>query len=182
MPVLIINLYYLGCGLNAIFSLYIQHAVLRQSLLEINRNSAFLLNAYISILVSLWIFAIGMGQVMLVASETTTFEVMRKGRKSHLDCSCRPWSNLYHFIVHGTYRVTPVDLNKSMNSLTGPPLGMEIKNQPCSPLAWIFGRSDKHTTTSEHVQVCSENVTKVSASTSLIESSNNSVARRNIAI
>lgn len=76
-----------------------------KELCMLNINPTLSLIKWMSFACVIWIGAIGIGQLVMIAGETTTFETM-KGRHRRI-CSCNKssFSNILHFFSTGGYKV-----------------------------------------------------------------------------
>lgn len=98
--------------------LAVQHCVL------LNYPSISVLT-WVTACASLWIAAIFLGQMGLISSETTTFEVMKRKTNGVDGCSWRGARNIVNFFLTGAYAV----------SSAAPAAAAALPPRPCSPYA-----------------------------------------------
>lgn len=112
--------------------LAVQHCVL------LNYPSISVLT-WVTACASLWIAAIFLGQMGLIASETTTFEVMKRKTNGVDGCTWRGARNIVKFFVTGAYAVSSAPAPAAGS---GPaccahphPAAAALPQRPCSPYA-----------------------------------------------
>jgi len=72
----------------------------------LNINPTLVLIKFMSFICVIWIGAIGIGQIIMIASETTTYETI-KGKQTRPPCNCNlhGLQNNKNFLSSGSYRV-----------------------------------------------------------------------------
>jgi hypothetical protein len=118
----------LGCLLYVFLSLAAEYSyycpyvgngssfkILFKELCMMNINPSLALIKWMSFICVIWIGAIGIGQLVMIAGETTTYETTKGRNHRHRICACNQSSlnNLMHFFTTGGYKVDSKTMESS---------------------------------------------------------------------
>jgi hypothetical protein len=87
---------------------------IQQCMLTSTHYRALALITYLSALCSIWIFCIFIGQIAMIASETTTFEQIRRNNFGKHPCTIRGLFNIGYFCKTGDYLVDDITWKSEM--------------------------------------------------------------------
>ena len=83
----------------------------------LNISVSFALAKWMALVCVIWIGPICLGQLLMIAAETTTFESIKGHRKELCSCSSQGFNNIVDFLVSGNYKVDSTPMN--ISSYTG---------------------------------------------------------------